>query len=145
MKTIELRPVPESAAPSATADPAEVARSARTAVIGALQRILEVLDGRRPCEHVAATVSAEVFDRVAVGLRRREATTARAPVRRGVARLRRVHMQMRTARAGEFFGTVERDGRVHAVAGRVELRPLLLPGRMRRPETHWVLTEFGLI
>ncbi|WP_341256992.1 MULTISPECIES: Rv3235 family protein [Gordonia] len=145
MNTIELRPAPESSGPSATATPAQVAQSARVAVIGAVQRILEVLDGRRPCEHVSATVSAEVFGQVAVALKKREAQTARAPARGVAVRLRRVHLQMRSARAAEFFGTVERSGRMHAVAGRVELRPLLLPGRMRRPEVHWVLTEFGLI
>ncbi|MGO3328006.1 Rv3235 family protein [Gordonia sp. (in: high G+C Gram-positive bacteria)] len=126
-----------------TGPPVEAARAARGYVIAVLQRIVEVLDGRRPCEHLSPLVTVEVFEEIAVALRKRECEVARAPVRGPAVRLRRVHLQMVSARAANYFGTVERDVRARAVAGRVELRTVRSPGRPA--VERWMLTEFGIL
>ncbi|WOC13139.1 hypothetical protein MP11Mi_22360 [Gordonia sp. MP11Mi] len=116
---------------------------ARTCAIAILQRILEVLDGRRPCEHLSPVITEEVFDQIALALRKREDAVARAPVRGPTVRLRRIHLQMVSPRAANYFGTVERGLRTRAVAGRVELRCVRSPGR--GVVERWTMTEFGVI
>ncbi|WP_222103201.1 Rv3235 family protein [Gordonia zhaorongruii] len=128
-----------------SAPPLESARAARTAAVGTLQRVFEVLDGRRPCEHLATVTSPDVFAQLTMVLQRREAGPGRAGGPGTTARLRRVHLQMASPRQADCFGTVERASRVRAVVGRLELRPVRLPGRRRFPELRWVLIEFGII
>lgn len=134
------------AAARSTADPGvsvDAARAARTCAIGVVQRILEVLDGRRPCEHLSAVITEEVFDQIALALRMREDVIARAPVRGPTVRLRRIHLQMVSPRAANYFGTVERGLRTRAVAGRVELGRVGSPGR--NVVERWTMTQFGII
>ncbi|MCF8587064.1 Rv3235 family protein [Gordonia liuliyuniae] len=123
--------------------PVEAARAARTCVIAVLQRILEVLDGRRPCEHLSPVITEEVFDQIVLALRKREDAVARAPVRGPTVRLRRIHLQMVSPRAANYFGTVERGLRTRAVAGRVEVRRVRSPGR--GVVERWTMTEFGVM
>ncbi|MCF8606042.1 Rv3235 family protein [Gordonia sp. HY442] len=128
---------------STTGPPVEAARAARGCVIAVLQRIVEVLDGRRPSEHLSPVVTVEVFEQIALALRKREDDVARAPVRGPAVRLRRIHLQMVSLRAANYFGTVERGARTRAVAGRVELRTVRSPGRPAIER--WMLTEFAIL
>ncbi|MBB4137629.1 Rv3235 family protein [Gordonia humi] len=140
----QIRPDTVPLSPAApVGPPVESARMARTFAVNVVGRILEVLDGRRPCEHLTPAVSEEVFAQVALALRRREDVIAHAPMRGPTARLRRMHLQMASATAANYFGTVERGLRTRAVAGRVELHRIVMPGR--RAQTRWMLAEFGIV
>ena len=115
----------------------------RKAAVTALQSVFEVLDGRRPCEQLTSSTSVDVYGQIVAMLARRGAPKPSA--NRPVARVRRVHLQLRRSGSAEYFGTVERAGRVRAFAGRIELVLIRRRGRRRFPEPRWVLTEFTIV
>ncbi|WP_234808081.1 Rv3235 family protein [Mycolicibacillus trivialis] len=86
----------------------------------ALRRILEVIDRRRPVQHLRPLLSAGLFESLLAG---GHATATGGPARTTAA-LQRVRLQASGAGeppgAAEVFGTYRRGGRVHAIAGRVE-------------------------
>lgn len=95
--------------PGGRTDPAT-----RHAATRLLQTVLEVLDRRRPAAHLATVASPALARRVTASLL--------APPRAGrpPARLRTVHAQ-RTGSSAEVCARLERGGRSHAVAARIEL------------------------
>ena len=121
-------------------DPA-LARTVRTVAVAVLARTLEVLDGRRPRSQLTGAVAEGVLEHVTALLKV-------GPGSADCAKLHRVHVQFRTVAVAEVFGTIERAGRVRALAGRLERRAAraLLPGEApRRSDDRWVLTEFAIL
>ncbi|MGI6798640.1 MULTISPECIES: Rv3235 family protein [Gordonia] len=122
---------------------ADRAGAARSATVYALQQMLEVLDGRRPVDHLLRTVSAEVQSQVGSLLQHRAGPSGSAET----ARLLRVHLQIGGPRQAAYFGTFVRGRRVRAVAGRIEIRSVPLPSRggPRRIAERWVIVEFAIV
>ncbi len=92
----------------------------REAVIfadAALQRVLEVVDLRRPAAHLYPLLAAGLVDSVL-------SVHPTAAERTGAATLRRVRLQVvgpdDPPTAAEVFGTYQRGRRIHALACRVE-------------------------
>lgn len=80
----------------------------------ALRRVLEVVDRRRPPGQLKSLMSQLLIDAIVSATKSRQPTTAS---------LRRVGLRpAHSAHAAEVFATYTRGTRVHAVAGRVELR-----------------------
>lgn len=94
-------------------------RAAAVFAAGALRRVLEVTDRRRPAAQLRTLLTPPLIDTVALLTRIR-------PVG-GAAVLRRVRLRAVTAADGgatvaaEMFATYSRGERVRAIAGRVEL------------------------
>ena len=108
--------------PEAPSPDLQAVTAARAAAVAVLARTLEVLDGRRPRGQLAgASVDC--------------------------ARLHRLHVQLRSSVAAEFFGTSVRGERVRALAGRLECREVRVssPGTARRTCARWVVTEFAIV
>lgn len=114
------RPPPTGGAPAPGLHPA--ARFADAA----LRRILEVIDRRRPVQHLRPLLAAGLFESLRAGAH----ATATGGAGGTTAALQRVRVQAAGSgeppRAAEVFGTYRRGERVHAIAGRVE-----------RAETGW--------
>lgn len=110
------RPVRHLAAvPSATEHPA--AQEAAAFADAALRGVLEVVDGRRPFAQLQPLLGNQVADSVITMARAsRGLSTASA------AQLRRVRLRIvdRDGDVAEVFATYHRDGRVRAIAGRVQ-------------------------
>ena len=128
--------------PDRPPDPATAA-AVRAAAVATLQRILEVLDGRRPRSQLLRCADDEVLAQIT-------ALVQHGVVRTGdeCARLCRVHVQLRSTRLAEYFGTFVRGDRVRAVAGRIEVRSVRVsaPGELpRRTADRWVVTEFAVV
>ncbi|OBJ53297.1 Rv3235 family protein [Mycobacterium asiaticum] len=83
---------------------------------GALRRVLEVIDRRRPAAQLGAVLAPGLIDSV-LSVSRSLGTAT------GAAVLRRMHVQPAGDRAAEVFGTYSRGHRVHAIACRVEQLP----------------------
>lgn len=80
----------------------------------AMRLVLEVLDRRRPPEHLRAVAEPALIDMVrVVSLRGAPGGGL------GAARLRRVHLRPASPRIVEVFGNYERGPRVFALAGRI--------------------------
>lgn len=121
----------------------EVAVAVRGFAIETVQRTLEVLDGRRPRAQLAGVVTDDVRCQIIAliqhGVVRREDDAAR---------LRRMHVQVRSATGAEFFGSFSRGERVRALAGRIEprrVRVSALGEVPRRVGTRLLLTEFAVL
>jgi hypothetical protein len=85
---------------------------------GALRRVLEVADRRRPVTQLRTVLAPSLIDSVALLTRTRQANGA-AVLRR--VRLRAVAVVDREPTAAEVFATYSRGDRVRAIAGRVEV------------------------
>lgn len=120
---------------------------ARSATIRALQQVFETLDGRRPADHLQRCVTDGVYAQLAILLRRRVEAGATAAPESEATRLVRVHLQAGVPRRAEFFGTFTRGTRVRAVAGRVEIRRVMVSerGRPRRLRERWILVELSIL
>lgn len=108
-----------------------------------LARTLEVLDGRRPRAQLAAAVAEPVLAQITALLQH-----GVAGGNDGCARLHRVHVQLRSPAAAEFFGTFVRGPRTRALAGSLERREVRVspPGALpRRTRECWVVTEFTIL
>ncbi|EGD55205.1 Rv3235 family protein [Gordonia neofelifaecis] len=129
------------------AGPPREAAAARAATIRSLQHVLEVLDGRRPVDHLLRTVTEDVFAQVRALLRRRPPNSGNTAADTDAARLLRVHVQLGAPARAEYFGTFVRGDRVRAVAGRLEVRAVRLPskGGERRTEDRWTLVELSIV
>ena len=132
-------PPPEAEAPSPDLQAVTAARAAAVAV---LARTLEVLDGRRPRGQLAGAVAEPVLAQITVLLQHGIAAESV-----DCARLHRLHVQLRSSVAAEFFGTSVRGERVRALAGRLECREVRVssPGAARRTCARWVVTEFAIV
>ncbi|MFT3661383.1 MAG: Rv3235 family protein [Gordonia sp. (in: high G+C Gram-positive bacteria)] len=117
----------------------QIATAARGFAVAALARMLEVLDGRRPRAQLAGIVAGPVLDQVATLLQHGYAAEAQE-----CARLHRVHVQLRSVQSAEYFGSLERAGRVRAFAGRMQRRPAR-PSVQRGCAERWVVTEFAVL
>ena len=126
------------------ADEVEAARAARAATVRALQQMLEVLDGRRAAAHLQRWVPVDLVDDVGEQLNR----LGRLPAGSAdVGRLVRVHLQLHGTDRADYFGTLQRGGRVRAVAGRVERTD---PSRVRHAgaaadEARWMVVELAVV
>lgn len=117
------------------------ATTARAVAVAVLGRTLEVLDGRRPRSQLTGAVSDEVLAQIAVLLQRRDT------VEQGCARLHRVHVQLRSGAAAEFFGTFVRGTRTRAFAGALATAQVRVSARgaPRRLTERWVVSEFAIL
>lgn len=144
MRGILLDTQPGSTTPRPEAPPPdlEVATEARAVAVSVLARTLEVLDGRRPRGQLTGAVSPAVLAQITALLQ--HGIVAESV---DCARLHRLHLQVRSPGAAEFFGTYQRGDRVRALVGTLARRPVRVsgPGGMRRTEERWVVTEFALI
>jgi len=121
----------------------EAATAVRAAALGALQRVLEVLDGRRPRGLLSRCVDEQVLAQLTALIQHRVVGPGD-----DCARLCRVHVQLHDAALADYFGSYVRGGRVRAVAGRMELRPVRVSpaGTLpRKLEDRWILTEFAIV
>jgi hypothetical protein len=87
-----------------------------------LRRVLEVTDRRRPAAQVRRVLSPTVFDAImasSMGLPGGSAGKGAAVLRR--VRLRTAEAADGEATAAEVFATYTREGRVRAIAGRIEV------------------------
>lgn len=86
----------------------------------ALRGVLEVVDGRRPFAQVQPLLGNQVADAV-ITMARAARNSSPAPAV-SAAQLRRVRLRIvdRDGDAAEVFATYQRDGRVRAIAGRVQ-------------------------
>lgn len=138
----------ETAGELRSAGELETAGEARQAVICGLQRVLEVLEGRRPAEHLTKLLNIDVYEQVEARRRRGRAAKSLDPDH---ARVVRLHLQLKRRGAGsvcaDYFGTVLRGERFVAVAGRIEQLAVPVPSRggPRRCENRWVITELVLV
>lgn len=89
-------------------------RQAAAFADGAIRRVLEVIDRRRPIAQLNGVLAPGLVDSVLAANRR--------PNPDGVAVLRRVRLQPAGAAAGEVFGSYSRGPRMHAIACRIEQR-----------------------
>lgn len=110
--TRPLRPVP---VPAADIGPP---RAAVVFTAGALRRVLEVSDRRRPVGQLRTLLAPSLIDSVTLLTRVRHAG--------GAAVLRRVRLRTATmvdgeTTAAEIFATYSRGDRIRAIAGRVEV------------------------
>lgn len=85
----------------------------------ALRRVLEVVDRRRPAAALKSVLTPNLIDTVR--------PHAPSPSTQGAAVLRRLRVRTAATTNGEasaieVFGTFTRGRRVHAVAGRIEVR-----------------------
>nr|WP_253900662.1 Rv3235 family protein [Mycobacterium asiaticum] len=112
---------PRGGQPSRPADAAAAPlsprmRQAAMFADGALRRVLEVIDRRRPATQLRSVLASDLVDSV-LSVSRTVAST------RGAAVLRRMRVQPAGDRAAEVCGTYRRGDRVHAIACRVERLP----------------------
>jgi hypothetical protein len=108
----QLRPLP---VPAADIGPP---RAATVFAAGALRRVLEVADRRRPVAQLRTLLTPSLIDAVALLTRFRPVGGA-AVLRR--VRLRSVAVVDGEATAAEVFASYTRGDRVRAIAGRVEV------------------------
>ncbi|OBK23679.1 Rv3235 family protein [Mycobacterium asiaticum] len=108
-------PAPSGSALSQAPLSPEMRRAAAFAD-GALRRVLEVIDRRRPAAQLGTVVAPGLIDSVLSVSRSVGPAT-------GAAVLRRMRVQPAGDRAAEVFGTYSRGSRVHAIACRVEQLP----------------------
>jgi hypothetical protein len=109
------RVVASARADRATADPAEAEwREARRALTQLLRITLEVFDGRRPVDHVAAHLAPRVRRYLRVAVRDRRVRSA--------SRFSRMRLCLPRGGVAEVAVTCEIDGQFRALAARFEHR-----------------------
>lgn len=112
-------PRPLRRTPRASPADAEPPRAAMVFADGALRRVLEVVDRRRPAAALKSVLTPNLIDTVRAH--------APGPSAQDAAVLRRLRARTAATTDGEasaieVFGTFTRGRRVHAVAGRIEIR-----------------------
>lgn len=128
-------------ADEAVEDEVEAARTARSTAVRALQQLVEVLDGRRAAAHLNRWVAAEVIEDLS-GRLKRSAPDAEA------GRLVRVHLQMHGRDCADYFGTLQRDSRVRAVAGRMvrtDRSPRMSATAEKTSRPGWTIVELVVV
>lgn len=108
---------PPAAVPRRPVRPDPVVPAALVRAQQVFRVTFEVLEGRRGPHQLRSLMSPDVVAKVTT-LARVSVGQRRSP---GTARLHRVHVQQITSRAVEACVSVERGGKVHAVAARLEL------------------------
>ncbi len=107
--TAETTPVP----------PTAEEKAARTAVIEVLRRWIEVLDGRRPPQHLRAVLSSSAYQRTET-VRRQLGARAAVPTPTSTARLLSAHTCHPAGGVVEVSAVCRLDGRIRALAARFE-------------------------
>lgn len=110
---------------------------ARRGAEQAFRLLLEVLDRRRPAEHMDKLFAPGVVEPVKTIVRTRP-----PGLRLGTASLRRVHVSRAAPNAAEVFATYNRGQRVFAVAARLELRTARHTAARR---TTWTVTSLRVV
>lgn len=121
----------------------DLATTVRSFAVAVLARTLEVLDGRRPRTQLAGAVADPVLAQI-TALLQHGIVGGNADC----ARLHRVHVQLRSPAAAEFFGTFVRGARARALAGSLERREVRVspPGVLpRKTRERWVVAEFTIL
>ncbi|WP_338893005.1 Rv3235 family protein [Rhodococcus sovatensis] len=111
---------------------------ARRGAEQAFRLLLEVLDRRRPAEHMDKLFTPGVVESVKTIVRTRP-----PGLRLGTASLRQVHVSRAAPNAAEVFATYNRGQRVFAVAARLELRTAARQTAARR--TTWTVTSLRVV
>ncbi len=111
---------------------------ARRGAEQAFRLLLEVLDRRRPADHMDKLFTPGVVESVKTIVRTRP-----PGLRLGTASLRQVHVSRAAPDAAEVFATYNRGQRVFAVAARLELRTSARPTAARR--TTWTVTSLRVV